>query len=192
MIEVFEMNRKNTTNPVWTILASMTVLLLAAGAAVAQDAGESGMDRDHAGDKGKRMADREHRRSMGPERMARMMTRRLDLDETQAEQVSNIIASAKPEFDSLREKGKANREAMRALKVADPDYDANLQNLSADQGELATTASELRGRIRAEVHAVLTPEQREKMAAAGERERDHGQRNRHRDQSRDESRSQAQ
>jgi len=168
------------------------VSLLAAGTAVAQDAGQSGMDRDHGGDKGKRMADREHRRSMGPERMASMMTRRLDLDEAQAEQVSNIIAAAKPEFDSLREKGHANREAMRDLNVEDADYDAKLQNLSADQGELATSASELRGRIRAEVHAVLTPEQREKMAAAGERGRDHGQRNRHRDQSHDESQSQAQ
>jgi Spy/CpxP family protein refolding chaperone len=150
------------------------------------------MNRDHGGDKGKRMANREHRRSMEPERMARMMTRRLDLDEAQAEQVGNIIAAAKPELDSLREKGKANREAMRELKTEDPDYDVNLQNLSANQGELATSASELRGRIRAEVHAVLTPEQREKMEAAGERGRDHGQRNRHRDGSRDKSRSQAQ
>lgn len=175
------MNRKFAT-----ILMTGTVALLAAGAAVAQDAGNSGEDRIDIGDRGARMASRGHRQSMRPEHMARMITRRLELDDNQTERVSNIMAGVKPEFDVLRERGTLNHEAMRSLDVDDPDYGAKLQNLSAEQGELAATTAELRGRIRAEIHAILTPEQREKFAATSAREWHRGETQRHRDRSQSE------
>lgn len=164
-----------------TILATMAVLFLAGGAALAQEPGNSGAESSNDGDRGKRMAHRGQRESMRPEHMIRMMTRRLELDDAQAEQVRNIVSGARPEFDALREKGRANREAMRDLDVEDADYDAKLQNLSIESGELATSSAELRGRIRAEIHAILTPEQREEFKAASERGESRGQRNRDRD-----------
>ncbi len=112
-----------------------------------------------------------------------MMTRRLELDETQSTQIQNIMAAAKPEFDALHEKGTANREATRGLEIDDPDYGAKLQNLSTTRGELAASSAELRGRIRAEIHAILTPEQREKLASVPERRRDRDRKHQQRPES---------
>lgn len=171
-----EMNRKNTT-----ILAAVTALLLAGSTAFAQEPENSDAINDanhgHRGDSDKRMPHRGQREGMRPEQMIEMMTRRLDLDETQTEQVKNIVSAAKPEFDALREKGVANREAMRNLDVDDAEYGVKLQNLSAESGNVMASSSELRGRLRAEIHAILTPEQREELKAAPERRQNHARRN---------------
>lgn len=167
-----EMNRRNTT-----ILAAVTALLLASSAALAQEPENSDANGGHRGDREKRMPHRGQREGMRPEQMIEMLTRRLELDETQTEQAKNIVSAAKPEFDALREKGAANREAMRNLDVDDADYGVKLQNLSAESGELMAASSELRGRVRAEIHAILTPEQREEMKAAPERRQNRARRN---------------
>jgi Spy/CpxP family protein refolding chaperone len=165
-----------------TILTTVVALLLAGGPALAQepptdDPGNVG----HEAGKGGRMEHRGQRGPRGPEQMVRMMSRRLDLEDTQTEQIKNIMEGAKPEFDTLRAKGMANREATKNLDVDDPDYGAKMQNLSIASGELATSLAELRGRVRAEIHAILTPEQREQLASAPERGRNHGPRNRNRE-----------
>ena len=152
--------------------------LFLAGGAIAGDPQDAGAEDANRGDRDKRMEHRGQRGSMRPEQMFRRMTQRLDLDETQAEQVRIIVASAKPEFESLREKGQAHRAAMRGLDTEDADYDEKLQDLSAARGELAALSTELRGRIRAEIHAILTPEQREELAIAAEKGRGPCERNR--------------
>jgi Spy/CpxP family protein refolding chaperone len=167
-----KMNRKYTT-----ILTVAVASLLACGLAAAQTPQTDGPDdTGHDGSKGRRMEHRGRHEQMGSEQMVRMMTRRLDLNETQTEQIHNIMEAAKPEFDALRDRGMANREATRNLDVEDPDYGVKLQDLSAASGELAASAAELRGRVRAEIHAILTPEQREKLEAAPERGRHRGAR----------------
>ena len=139
------------------LLASVAIFSLG-GAVVAQDS--AGSDDDN-----RKERSRWHvRGGADPQRMIEMMTRRLDLDETQAQTVANIVESARPEFESLRESGRSQREAMRELQVSDPDYGSKLQNLAAERGELAAASTQLRGRVRAEIHAVLTPEQQQKMA----------------------------
>ena len=114
----------------------------------------------------------------GPEQMLQMMNRHLELDEIQSQQVESIIAAARPELDALREKRRTNRDAMRSLDVDDPDYGAQLENLSAENGELASDASRLFGRIRADIHAVLTPEQRQKLEESADRMHERGARGR--------------
>lgn len=166
------MNRRNTT-----ILAAVTALLLASSAALAQEPEIGDANGGHRGDREKRMSHRGQREGMRPEQMIQMLTRRLELDETQTEQAKNIVSAAKPEFEALREKGAANREAMRNLDVDDADYGVKLQNLSAESGELMAASSELRGRMRAEIHAILTPEQREELKAAPERRQIRARRN---------------
>ena len=169
------MNRKYIT--VMTVLAS----LLTCGTAIAQDPQADDPERGgHDRGKGRHMESRAQRGPMDPERMIRMLDRRLDLDDTQTAQIENIMAGVKPEFDALREKGNATRAAKQSLAVDDPDYETKMQNIATTTDELAASAAELRGRIRAEVNAILTPEQREQLEAAPERGRKKGQKSRRR------------
>lgn len=176
------MSRKNTT-----ILTTMIIALLSVGAALAQDAGDGRSERNHDGERRNGMPHRGQRGSMDPERAISRMTRRLDLDDVQTEQVRNIYLAAKPELDALRESGRSNRMSMRDLNTEDADYATRKQSLSAEREGISATAKELRDRMRAEVDAVLTPEQREKFAAAAERGRERGQRKRGRGESQAES-----
>jgi protein CpxP len=107
------------------------------------------------------------------ERFAEHMTRHFGLDDTQAQSVRNIVDAAAPEMTSLRDKARMNHEAIRALEVTDPDYPAKLSDLARANGELATAQTLLHGRLRAELDAVLTPEQREKIATEGADGRHH-------------------
>ena len=90
---------------------------------------------------------------------------RLDLDEAQRESVDNIMTAAKPEIKALRERAKANHEALRALGPADPE----VQNIAISNGELATEATLLFARVRCEIDAVLTDEQRAELAELKDR-----------------------
>ncbi|MDA0679010.1 MAG: Spy/CpxP family protein refolding chaperone [Proteobacteria bacterium] len=163
------------------ILSTLVALSLAGGVAISQEQTDSG----HSGEHGQRMQHRGDRGArLAPDQMIEMMTRRLDLDESQTEQVSNVMLTAKPEFESLREKEEAHRIATRTLDVNDPEYNLKLADLAAESGEIAAASTELRGRIRVQVHAILTPEQQEKLSGTMEKQRARGQRNRDHDDSR--------
>ncbi len=142
-------------------VAATTAAMLCAAAgncAFAQDA-ETFAGKQHA---------REHhmnRDDFGdPARMLEMLTRHLDLDEAQAQTISGILEAARPEIEGLRERAQAARKAVHDLDVSEPDYYAKLNNLSLEIGTLTSEATLLHGRLRAEVYAQLTPEQRERAA----------------------------
>jgi len=149
-------------------------LIAVGGSAVAQD--EKGPGSDGAKHRGQQRG--QHGELRGPEQMVRMMSRHLELDETQAQQIESVIAAAKPEVDALRDQHRTNRQAMRSLNVDDPDYGAQLDNLSAENGQLAAESTRLQGRIRADIHAVLTPEQQQKFDEQADRMRERGARGR--------------
>ena len=94
-----------------------------------------------------------------PGMMLERMAERLDLDEAQRESVDNIMNAARPEMKALRERAKANHEALRALNPGDPA----VQNIAISNGELATEATLLFARVHGEVDAVLTDEQRAEL-----------------------------
>lgn len=170
-IEELIMSKNNLS-----VLIAVAALLAIGGAAVSQEADDNEPNR---GERHKQMRQQHGAdRPMDAQRMIRGMTRRLDLDDTQIEQMTNIIDSAKPELELLRESNRENRRAMRELDVNDPDYGAQLQNLAAAKGVLESSSVELRGRIRAEIHAILTPEQQQQLAEIGPRDRGHARRNR--------------
>ncbi len=98
-----------------------------------------------------------------PERMLEHMADYLDLDDAQRASVENVIAAARPEIDELRRQLKANREALQALDPGDPAYDVLLGDIALSNGELATQGTFLFTRIRNEVGAILTDEQRDKL-----------------------------
>ncbi len=153
-------------------VAAMTAAMMCTAA------GTYAFAQDSEGDDGKRhgrgAGHRMHHDEFGdPARMLEMMTRHLDLDDTQSQRISNVLEAAKPQIDSLRERGQAARKAMHELDVEDPGYGDKLQQLSLEIGELTSEATLLHGSVRADVFAELTPEQRER-AAEGRREmRDH-------------------
>ncbi len=90
----------------------------------------------------------------------RRMSRELDLDDAQREQLRNIMTAAQPEIKALRDSARENREALKALDVNDPE----VQNIATANGALATEATLLFARVRGEVEAVLTEEQRARLA----------------------------
>ena len=139
-------------------IAALTALAVSGGALAQDDAGEI---------ESRHKARSEHRVPGGgfggPEEMIGRMAEHLDLDEQQRQQVENVMQAAKPEFESLRERANANRQAVRALDVNDPDYGSMLQNLSAESGEIAADLTLLTGRVRADVHGILTVEQQQKL-----------------------------
>jgi Spy/CpxP family protein refolding chaperone len=151
---------KNMIRKISTTLTMVMMLTAIGFSAAAKQHPESGGDRErHRG----------HERMRGdfsadPAHMVEMMNRHLDLDEIQSQTISNILQAVKPEGDSLRERSRINHEALRALDVNDGNYDATLLNLSVQSGELAAERTRLRGRVRGEIHAVLTVEQQQKMA----------------------------
>lgn len=106
-----------------------------------------------------------------PERMLERMSRHLGLDDIQAQQVSNVFVAAKPEIEVLRDEFVNNRNAMRALDASDPDYDVELQNLSAANADLAAQMTLLHGRVRADIAAILTPEQLEMLRSRDQHRR---------------------
>ena len=95
-----------------------------------------------------------------PDMISERMAERLGLNEAQRESVDNIMSAAKPEIKALREKAKANRDALKALDPSDPE----VQNIALSNGELATEATLLFARVRGEIDAVLTDEQRAELA----------------------------
>ena len=97
---------------------------------------------------------------MEPGMDIRRMSRDLDLDDAQREQLRNIMTAAQPEIKALRDSARQNREALKALDVNDPE----VQNIATSNGALATEATLLFTRVRSEVEAVLTDEQRAKLA----------------------------
>ena len=112
----------------------------------------------------------------GPADIIGRMVRKLELDEAQQEDVRNIMTAARPEFESLRERGQANRLAVQSLDVDDPDYGASLQNLAAESGDIATSLTLLHGRVRSDVLAVLTPEQQAELAEMRQKRGERGRR----------------
>ncbi|MGI9271725.1 MAG: Spy/CpxP family protein refolding chaperone [Woeseiaceae bacterium] len=89
---------------------------------------------------------------------------RLGLDETQRQTLENIKLAAEPEMTALRERKKANSEKMKALDPNDPNRSALLNDIAVENGQLATEATLLFDRVRGEISAVLTDEQRAKVA----------------------------
>ena len=103
-----------------------------------------------------------------PSTMIERMADHLDLDETQRQSVANIAEAAKPEFQALRDSVRANRQALAALDPADANYSVDLNSIAADNGRLATEATLLVTRVRNDVKAVLTEEQRAKLEERNE------------------------
>jgi Spy/CpxP family protein refolding chaperone len=159
--------KKTYLTALFTVITAMVVLSPGGGSFAAQEtvAGDGSHDK-----RGSSMHGPGYEFG-GPAAIDRM-TRHLDLDEGQQEAVKSILEVARPDFESLRQQSEANREALRSLDPNDADYAVRLQSLATESGELAAGTALLHGKVRAELHAVLTPEQQLRMAEGAERMRE--------------------
>lgn len=99
-----------------------------------------------------------------PVRMVKHLSDKLDLDQEQRQEIENVISAAKPEMDALRARAEANRKAMHELDVNDSSYDTRLNVMASEKGAIATEQALLHGRLKSDIHGVLTPEQGEMLA----------------------------
>lgn len=157
-----------------TLVTTGVVVMLGLAALTLADASAEG----HPGGRGPHAGDFAH--FGDPARMVDRMARHLDLSDSQRQNLENVIAAARPQMDDLRDRARQTFEAIRSLDVDDPDYHARLNNLAAEAGELATSATLLMGGLRADVSRELTEEQRAELATFMEQkhERMRGRRDR--------------
>ena len=108
-----------------------------------------------------------------PQRMVARISRYLELDEAQHQELENIALAAEPGISALRQRAKDNRAAIAELDPADPGYSAELQNLATESGQIATEMTMALATLKADVHALLTEEQQQKLAEGKSRLKQH-------------------
>lgn len=158
-----------------TLLTVIALAIATTGTVMAQE--QAGSDSGAKRERGTGMRGAQAR---DPEKMISGITRRLELDEAQVQQVRNIIDATKAEFEAVREQGRENHMARRELDESDADYAVKRDQLAHTRRDLEASSKELRGRIRTEINAILSPAQQAKFSAAGEHRRRDGRRNRQR------------
>lgn len=98
----------------------------------------------------------------GP-RMLERMAGELGLSDDQKQKIQGIFAASRPEMDQARDLARQNAAKLRATKPDDRNYDAVVSEVARSAGDLASRAVTQRAKVRAQIWAVLTPEQRTKM-----------------------------
>lgn len=108
-------------------------------------------------------------RGKGPGKGFARMARKLDLTETQQEQVKAILESERERVAPLRKQLAETREKIRQATLAEPFDEAAVRALAASQNEARVELAVSRAKARSRIHALLTPEQRERAEKFGPR-----------------------
>lgn len=128
--------------------------------------------------------------SMHPGMLERMADE-LGLTDAQRQKIRGLFDAARPAMEQRRDKLRADGELLRNTDPGDKDYQAVVQKVSRSAGELAASGVADAAQLRAQVWAVLTPEQRVKMKDMGDKMRSRMQERREmREKMRDERRRQ--
>ena len=106
-----------------------------------------------------------------PQRMVDHLSRWLDLDETQTAELGNVILASKPQMTELRERVRVNQKAIMSLDVNASDYNARIESLALEKGQLVTAVTLLVAQLRADINSKLTPAQQQKLAEGVNRKR---------------------
>ncbi len=105
----------------------------------------------------------------GERRPVLELLRRLDLTEDQRNQVRTILESHKSQFQQIHKRIREDIMAERAAAQATPPDEATIRAKSADFGNAQGHLVVLMAHVRAEVFAVLTPDQQAKAEALKEK-----------------------
>lgn len=93
------------------------------------------------------------------------MAARLELTVEQQDAIRDLMVRSRPAIRELRDAQRANRRELMETPTDAADYDVVLQRVAETNGQLTTDMIRRHGQLRAEVHALLTPEQRERALA---------------------------
>lgn len=93
-----------------------------------------------------------------------MMLRGLDLTDEQKAQVKTIMQSSRESSKPLREQMKANRQKLQTLSDSGNFDQAQVQALADEQGKLTAQMIVEKEKVKSQISAILTPEQKAKAA----------------------------
>ena len=104
-----------------------------------------------------------HAGGHNPERMLQHMTEKLELDDTQQDQVEGIVSENLASVQADRERMTAIRDQLKGMRES---FDADKAKRLADElGEITGRLAYDMASTQAQVYEVLTPVQREQMDA---------------------------
>ncbi len=95
---------------------------------------------------------------------AGLFLRGLDLTDEQKEKVKTILEANRQTFEPLKEQAKANRTRLMELRKSGQFDQDQVEAIATEQGSLTAKMIVERERVRAEVFAILTDEQKAKAA----------------------------
>jgi len=96
-------------------------------------------------------------------RMLDRMAADLNLTADQQQKLKGVFESARPEMEQVRDRARENAEKMRTAQPGSANYDAVVSEVARNAGDLASRAVTNGAQLRAQVWAVLTPDQRQKL-----------------------------
>ena len=102
--------------------------------------------------------------------------RKLDLNDEQRKQLREVINAARPEADELADAILANRRALRELGKGTALSESEIQEIADLRGTLVSRMIVLKARVRGQIYALLTPDQRERFEKMKTRKKRHGHR----------------
>ena len=115
--------------------------------------------------------ERHGQRGMDSDHRINRMADRLELSAEQRDKVRAIADKSRPALRAVHDKMQENRKSMRALMQQEKPADAELRKLADARGKLVAEMTVLRARMKSDIHAVLTPEQRDKLKQHSEQRR---------------------
>jgi protein CpxP len=92
------------------------------------------------------------------------MLRQLDLTTDQQAQVKAIWEKEKPAMQPLMQQMRQNHDAMKTLEASGPFDEAKTRTLATQNAQTMVELQVAHARIRSEIVAILTPDQKAKMA----------------------------
>jgi len=101
----------------------------------------------------------------GGEHGMQRMADELKLSDQQRQQFKSIHSEGRDAGKAMHEAMRLNRDALQKLDPDAKDYSRQVGRLAEEKGELVKQMVIERSKERARIHAMLTPEQREKAAA---------------------------
>jgi len=106
------------------------------------------------------------------ERHMQRLAQQLNLTDEQQQKIRAIHEQDRDDFRKIGQQMRDNRKALYRLDTSDAGYEARVKKLARGQGELVERMIVLHSRERAEVRALLTPEQRETAQKLKQQRRD--------------------
>jgi len=105
------------------------------------------------------------RRGMGRHRgqMMGRIFRQLDLTDEQKEKIQSIIKSSREDSKALRKQMRTNRKELHNLSENGNVGESKIKNLAKKQGNLHAKMIVQRHKSKAQIYAILTPEQQAKV-----------------------------